>query len=73
MTKEEAETLGAGDIISGPFSPQQRTIVQCVVRHNRLHWSEQIRDRDLIHSWPYADMQIVAKKLPTVNNNYSIF
>ena len=74
MTKEEAETLGPGDIISGPWVPKERTIVKCEIRHDHLHWSENIHYPDqLIHSWEYNAITLVSKGIPQIINTYQIY
>lgn len=74
MTKEEAETLGPGDIISGPWIPKERRIAGCEIIHSLLHWSENIHYPDqLIHSWNYNAITLVSKRITQIINTYQIY
>ena len=75
MTKEEAETLGPGDIISGPWILKERRITGCEIRHDQLlYWSEDSHyPDDLTHSWEYNTITLVSKGKPQIINNYEIY
>ena len=74
MTLEEAQSLGPGDIIKGPWSGNSERIIEsCFIRNNDLYW-DQANSKN--HSWSYSQISLVKKVHnvePQVNNNYSIF
>lgn len=74
MTLEEAQSLGPGDIIKGPWNGiSERVIVSCFIRDGALHWDQ---DTSRGHGWSYRDLSLVKKVYniePQVNNDYSIF
>jgi hypothetical protein len=69
MTKEEAEQLRPGDIISCCHD-SNRELIECCVKGNSLHWHQ--KGSGSGHEYPYRDITLV-KRGERVINNYQIY
>jgi hypothetical protein len=71
MTKEQAEQLKPGDIISCAGNGN-RELTKCWVHRDMLHW-HQMGNGETEHQYEYSRITLVKRAEPIVINNYQIY